>query len=219
MRPTRLAVERLHDHWTWEPEWTRERPRYLWYLTFEDQPRLAEVATEPTRALARTQCVDVVPPRWRHLTLADIGFADEVDDGRVDAVATAVREALVDEPAVRLKLGPVCTMGDSVVLAAGPVDPLRTLRTRVWRATADAGASPRLRTDPEFWPHVSLCYLNGRTDAAAVLGVVHSLPETVTQTKCDRVTLALVSRVDGHYRWEARARLELGIPADARPGS
>jgi 2'-5' RNA ligase len=210
MGPSRRAVERLQDHWSWEPEWTRERPRYLWYLTFEDQPRLAEVATEPTQALTRTQCVDVVPPRWRHLTLADIGFVDEVDEPRAEAVNTAVRETLADQPPLRLELGPVVTLGDSVVLAAGPVEPLSELRERVVRATFGAGAFPRLQTDPVFAPHVSLCYLNGRTDAAAVLDVLESLPETTAEVTCDRVTQALVSRTDGHYRWRARAELRLG---------
>jgi 2'-5' RNA ligase len=207
MRPRRSAAERLQDHWTWEPQWTRERPRYLWYLTFEDQPRLADVAAGPTDALARTQCVDVVPPRWRHLTLADIGFADELEEPVVDAVTSAVRDTLHDRPPLRLELGPVRTMGDSVVLAAGPVDELRELRERVWDATAEAGASPRLRTDPEFSPHVSLCYLNDRTDAHAVMDVVASLPRTSAEVRCDRLTQALVRRTDGHYQWSARAQL------------
>lgn len=210
LHPTRPAAEVLYDHWTWEPEWTRQRPRYLWYLTFEDQPRLDDLAAGPTEALARTQCVDVVPPRWRHLTLADIGFADELEEDQLEAVTRVAREALADQPPLRLELGPLVTMGDSVVIAAGPVDPLRDLRERLWHATAEAGGCPRLQTDPEFLPHVSLCYLNGHTDAEAVIGVLESLPEVAADVSCDRLTQALVSRTDGHYRWRARTELRLG---------
>jgi 2'-5' RNA ligase len=101
-------------------------------------------------------------------------------------------------------------MGDSVVLAAGPVAPLRELRDRVWRATATAGVAPRLEAGVEFSPHVSLCYLNDRTDCGRVLEAVAAVPETRTEVSCDRVTQVLVNRTEGHYSWRAQAELSLG---------
>jgi hypothetical protein len=80
---------RLGDHRAWRPEWTPERPRLLWYLTFEDQPAVRDLAAPTSAALAETSA-DVIPPRWLHLTLCDIGFADEVDPAGVIEAAKAV---------------------------------------------------------------------------------------------------------------------------------
>jgi 2'-5' RNA ligase len=100
-------------------------------------------------------------------------------------------------------------MEDAVVLAAGPLEPLRALRHRVTAATRRAGVDPLLEVDQEFWPHVTLGYLHAGTDSGAVSEVVRSAPQGTAEVTCDRLTQALVSRVDGHYRWRARAELDL----------
>jgi hypothetical protein len=111
--------EWLRDHWRWWPEWTSERPRVLWYLAFQHRPEVARFGARTSEELRRARCVDVVPDRWLHLTLCDIGFVDEVGPDRLDAAAEAVTEALGDQPPIRLTLGPAVTLPDASCLPRG----------------------------------------------------------------------------------------------------
>jgi 2'-5' RNA ligase len=95
------------------------------------------------------------------------------------------------------------------VPAAGPVEESRSLQTRVRTATARAGIAVEGLLDDDFWPHVSLCYLNGRTDPELLRTVVEGAPDTATEVVTDQLTQAVVTRADGHYRWQARARIYL----------
>ncbi len=70
-------VREFRDHWTWRPDWTADRPRLLWYLTFEDAPQLRS-AVEPAAGPLKEAGTDIVAPDWLHLTVADVGFADEL---------------------------------------------------------------------------------------------------------------------------------------------
>ncbi len=214
------TATRLGDHGAWRPEWTSSRPRLLWYLTFEDQPQVARGFRRTMAALRRIGCVHVVPEPWLHLTVAHIGFADEVDDARLDAAAGAVEEVARDTAPLRLTTGSVRTLSDAVVVAVDPVDQvdrLRRLQAEVRSATVGAGVPPDAE-DEWFWPHVSLGYAHGRTDATRVAEVVESTPPTPTEVVTDRLTQAVVTRAHGHYRWQARAELSLTGSEDVEAG-
>src|SRR4051812_5589617 len=103
------AVRGFKDHWSWRPDWTASRPRWLWYLTFEHQPDVSAAAAPAAESLRATGA-DVVPPEWLHLTVTDIGFADEVDEWTLQIAADAVREALQETPALELELGPLAVL-------------------------------------------------------------------------------------------------------------
>jgi 2'-5' RNA ligase len=203
------------DHWTWRPEWTASRPRLLWYLTFEHAPDVAAAALPISETLGACQ-VDVVPSRWLHLTVTDIGFADEIDDFALAAAAEAVRHAVRGEPALELTLGPVSTLPGAVVLAADPVDRLCRLRRLVRESLRGVGIRPPDDIEGHFRPHVSLAYVNRRTDPARLKTAVagSAAREAMIKVRCDRVEQVLVTRSDGHYRWALldQARL-VGAPA------
>jgi 2'-5' RNA ligase len=213
MHVPRPEADELRDHWGCWPEWTHERPRLLWYLTFEDQPEVAEPYASTRAMLAGATSLDVVPTRWLHLTLADVCFVDQIDVTGVDRVADRVAEAVCAEPPLRLALGPLTTLADAVVLAAGPPEPLHRLREQLREATGDAvpDAPPLAQpvADP-FWPHLTLSYLTGATEPHKVREVVETAPPVTSEVLADRVTLAEVTRSDGHYYWSPRARVPLG---------
>lgn len=206
--PGWVETERLHDHWEWRPEWTADRPRLMWYLTFERKPEVGE-ALAGSQAGLRTSGADVIPARWLHLTLGDVGFASEVDAHQARRVVAAVAHALREQPPIPMVLGPVGTMRDAVVLSVDPVDVLTGLRERVLAATFADGRLPLPPDDEPFWPHVSLCYLNALTDQRALRAAVLAAPPAAVAVACDRLTLAVVDRVHGHYRWRTLAQVAL----------
>jgi hypothetical protein len=211
-------VDRFTDHWSWRPEWTEQRPRLLWYLTFEGVPDVHRLA-EPAAGRLRDARADVIPSQWLHLTVSDIGFADEVDHPARVAGAAAVRRLLGGEGPLDLTLGPVAVLPGAVVLPAAPRGPLAHIRDALRCATAGAGTDPADDLDGEYWPHVSLCYVNRRTDHERLWAAVRSAGQGTVGARCDRLAQALVTRRDGHYRWKVLHEVRLSQqPAERAPG-
>jgi 2'-5' RNA ligase len=201
---------RLGDHTTWRPEWTSCRPLLWWYLTFDHLPAVAEHATRTSAPLQPLSSVDVPPTEWLHLTLCEVGFRGEVDDGRVRAGVAAVRGALRDAAPLDLRLGPVNSLDDAVVLEAGPVETLRDLRATVRGAMAASGVAPLQRDEAHFWPHVTIGYLNAAADHRALMETVGAPAATTTSVTADRLELVEVTRADRHYRWRTLDSVRLG---------
>jgi 2'-5' RNA ligase len=203
------TVEQLLDHWSsWRPEWTGGRERLLWYLTFEERPEVAARAAAAEAALGEL-ALDVVPTRWLHLTLADVGFADSIDPDAFRAMGRSVARALADRPQVQLTLGPVALMVDAVVLVAQPPRQVAELRDVV-RAAGEAHGLPLADADEGFWPHVTLGYVNGATDHDRLLALMDGPQSDPVDVTCDRLRQVLVVRTGGHYRWHGMGDVPLG---------
>jgi 2'-5' RNA ligase len=201
---------RLGDHTTWRPDWTSCRPLLWWYLTFDHLPAVAEHASRTAEALRPLPHVDVPPSEWLHLTMCEVGFRGQVDEHGLEAGVSAVREALQDAAPVDLRLGPVNSLDDAVVLEARPLDALRGLRATVRGAMAQAGIDPVQRDEAQFWPHVTIGYLNAATDHQALMDAVGSRGTTTTSVRADRLELVEVTRADRHYRWRTLESVRLG---------
>jgi 2'-5' RNA ligase len=202
--------ERLGDHTAWRPEWTAQRPLLWWYLTFGHLPAVAQHAARAAAPLKPLGHVDVPPPEWLHLTLCEVGFRGDADDTRVLEGVRGVREALQAAAPVELTIGPVNSLVDAVVLEAGPLDALRGLRATVRSAMAAAGVVTPQPDEDDFWPHVTIGYLNAGDDHHGLMDVVGAAAGASTTVTADRLELVEVTRVDRHYRWRSWAALRLG---------
>ena len=205
----RPVATSLVDHWGWRPDWQAERPCLMWYLTFEDQPELADLALRSHERLRPLGAVDLIPVPWLHLTLDEVGFVDAVGLEDVDRVVESVRAVIADWRSGPIRLGPVTTMEDAVVLAATSTADLDELCGRLRTATTAV-----LARDPDyeplpFWAHVSLAYTNQPCDAASVLAPLATLADQTLTVSVPRLTLAAVTRRDRHYQWSVRAALPL----------
>ena len=205
----RPVATSLVDHWGWRPDWQVERPCLMWYLTFEDQPELADLALRSHERLRPLDTVDLIPVPWLHLTLDEVGFVDAVGPEDVDRVVESVRAVIADWRSGPIHLGPVTTMEDAVVLAATSAADLDELCGRLRTATtAVLARDPGYEPIP-FWGHVSLAYTNQPCDAASVLAPLTALAGETLTVSVPRLTLAAVTRRDRHYQWSVRASLPL----------
>ncbi|WP_148574573.1 2'-5' RNA ligase family protein [Nocardioides caldifontis] len=203
------AVDTLLDHWTsYRPDWTGGRERLLWYLTFEERPEVAARAAAAEEALGAC-ALDVVPARWLHLTLADVGFVDTVDPTAFRAAGADVRRELARRPQVHLSLGPIALMEDSVVLVAQPYDDVVRLRDVV-REAGEAHGLPLADAEEAFRPHVTLGYANTATDQDRLAALVAGEQLPPVEVTCDRLRQVQVTRGEGHYRWHTMSDLPLG---------
>ncbi len=175
-----------------------------WYLTFDDIPEMAAVA----RGLAprlKHPLLDVIPAQWLHVTLVEVGYADELRQGAVDhliKVAESISSSLVTP---RIELGPLDAIPGAVVLRAGPESRLATLRLLLSSISSSEWPKSHPGDPIVFIPHVSLAYLNGPGDATKLLERLPQLP--VMRLGAPTLTLAAVTRRDRHYKWSALANI------------
>jgi len=209
-REARAAPQfHMRDHWQWRPEWAVDRPCLLWYLTFENQPRLWQAAEELQSRLHEARTVDPVPPQWLHLTLEDVAFVDELAPAQVEDIVELAGVAVDGWSAPPLTLGPVAAMGSALVLEAGPREKLRELRDRLRACTALAVGPDRVRGPEQFRPHVSFGYINGPCEARAMVEPIEDLVSEHITVSVPQLTLAAVTRRNRHYQWTARAALDV----------
>lgn len=191
----------LKDHWQWRPEWAIERPCLMWYLTFENQPELHELATRAQSCLQGVETVDLVPPQWLHLTLDDVGFVDEMPLARFDDVLESARVGMEGWEVPSMTLGPVDTMADALVLRAAPEDELGLLRARLRSSTVTALGAKASSGPATFWPHVTLAYINHACDRRTVMEPLAAVSSDEVVVARPQLALAAVTRRDRHYQW------------------
>jgi hypothetical protein len=210
------TTTRMRDHWVWRPEWTPDRTCLYWYLTFRGEDIARLVGEAALEAVRRTSWLDAIPPQWCHVTLTDIGFADELHPTDVRRVTEAVAEAVAGQERLPLSLGPVQAFPSAIVLAAGPLGRLRPVREAVRGATSAVLGDRHTNVHGNlFWPHVSLGYSNRTVGAAGVARLLRRLGAVDGRLDVDALTLAAVTRRDRHYQWQVTAQVPLA--GAARP--
>ncbi len=208
-RPTPRAIE-LADHWAWRPEWTPERTCLYWYLTFRADDIAAAIGDDALDLVRRTRWLDAVPPEWCHVTIADVGFTDQLEPSDAEHVRAAVADEMAGQGPLRLALGPMRTFATAVVVSVGPVERLRDIRARVRRATsATIGARHADFHRHPYRPHMTLGYAHEAVGAEAATPFGEALPEVSSVVDVDALTLVAVTRRDHAYRWEVRAQVPL----------
>jgi 2'-5' RNA ligase len=199
----------LRDHWQWRPEWASNRPCLLWYLAFPDQPALWGLAERVHARVNRVKAVDVVPLRWMHLTLDDVGFVDELTPGQVEDVVESVHAALEGWKVPPIILGPVTTTVGALVLRGAPEVELGQLRDRLRASTGAVLGPDAASVLGDFWPHVTLAYSNDACDRRTVMEPLGAISSDRVVVAGSHLTLAAVTRRSRHYQWTARSVIAL----------
>lgn len=209
------APEHLVEHWRWRPEWTPGRVCVWWYLTFEDHPVVAALAGAVGEQISGSVNVDLVPSEWLHLSLGEVGFADELPSGELGGVIDQARAALWSVGSFILRVGPVATLPGAVVLQAHSGTGVEQLRRHLPRRSPGSVPSAVPWPGPEeVEPHLSVAYINTHCEREDVMGHLTSeaLPVSL---RVEAVVLAAVTRRARHYEW---TRLDV-IPLAGLPSS
>src|ERR1700730_2680196 len=192
--PTQMA-----NHWWQRPGRRPGRELYHWHMLFHDQPTVRELAATAQERLAGMSGLDMVPMRWLHLTTYIVGFADEIPDGGVEAMAAEARRLLAGIAPIAVNLGRVFYHPQAVVLAVEPVGALDPVLDAVRVATRSAGCEGHTDTDP-WLPHVSVAYSNRSGPAAPIIAALGgSLPKVEVTLRS--VSLVAQTQVERTWQW------------------
>jgi 2'-5' RNA ligase len=156
--------------------------------------------------------LDMVPPGGLHLTLARVGWTDEVSEALALRTAARLNEASL--PPVTTTTSPARISPGAVVLDLLSAEAVMPLYEQVTAAVCDEleQAGHEL-PHCDFWPHVSLAYPNrvASTEQAAQRLAELPTPEPVpVRLEGTRLVRLWVER--GRYGWEAVRPLTGGLP-------
>jgi 2'-5' RNA ligase len=214
--PATGALPRMIDHWWWRPGWRVGRRFYMWYVTFEQDDAVRNLALAYTRRL-RLRTLDVIPPQWLHLTMLGVGFVDQIDEAEAQRIAESARRRLARLAPITVRIGPAVVDREVVRLEVTPAEPVSGLRQELLGAITDVwGADRAPEPDDGFFPedaylpHITLAYSNTDADMQAVLDVVRRDEPAPVTTTLRRVELVAVHRDNRMYEWTALADADLG---------
>ncbi len=214
-----VNVERTRDHWYWRPGWRIGRRFHTWHLTFGDDPAMHRLVAAYQQSLARTPGLDLIPPRWLHLTTQGLGFTDDLSTSDVDAVVAAVRRRLADVPAPLVTFHRPIVIAEAIVLPPHPTEPVRQVREAIRAGIADAWGAQRVpEPTNRFRPHVSLAYSNTAAPAAPIIAALDATQPEPATIRLAEASLILLGRDEHLYRWNEYATATIGHvqpPTDA----
>ncbi|WP_147063642.1 2'-5' RNA ligase family protein [Knoellia locipacati] len=158
--------------------------------------------------------LDLVEPRWLHMTVLGVAFVDEVDQrgmtrllDRASTLVAAVPPIDMVAAAPRARTDAVW-MSVSTTPSIGPLreDLAETVRTCLGR---EPHALPLPRTG--FQPHISIAYANADPPRAQEvderLGAVDLPP---TPFRASHLSLLRLRREDARWSWDGEERIPFG---------
>lgn len=190
----------LANHWWWRPGWGPGTRYLTWHLTFKHAPEMSALAKSYQQALEPFTALDLVQPRWLHLTLTGVGHANQVDPHQLDRIIDRVRTTVT--PGVTLAFDGVVVGHEAVALVVRPSHELDQLHTDLVTAITDVlqDDAPRANPHAQFAPHVSLAYANATQPAAPVRTALETIASTCTITS-PALSLIELQRDNQAYEW------------------
>ncbi len=209
---------RMQDHWWWRPGWHVGRRAYTFHITFDDDTAVDGIAdlrrltSEYQRALATLPGLDMVPLRWLHLTMQNVGFTDEVSAADARAVLAAARDRCSELPPFGLALGQAEVRGEAVALRPFRAEPVCQVRDAVRAAIRTV--RDVVPEAPEhargFDPHVSIAYSNRDTPSDPVADAIERVASEVAAVTVRAAKLIVLDRDERVYRWTTFGDVTLG---------
>jgi 2'-5' RNA ligase len=196
----------MTDHWAAEPGIDQQARLVMWPITLGADPAVTGLATLAQQRMAGIPGLDLVPPRWLHVTTLTSGPADESSPGAVTAMIQEASDLLADVAPITITLGRVLYHPRAIMLDVGPDTPFQQLITALQAAASHAGLTARPYHDP-WRPHITVAYSKSDRPAGPIIEALgRSLPpRTATIRSVSLVTQSARQR----WAWDLIADLPL----------
>lgn len=191
----------LRDHWWLRSGWRPDTRMLSWYLTFEGETSLHELARQAQAALAGIDVLDPVPPEWLHLSLAAFGATDDVTEDCVRQAINAAHERISALGSLELSFSQAVVYAESVVLCPDDSPGLSALRAALLESVRQVRGEGAPADGGDFAPHLSVAYAHGPAAGADVVQALALANLPPVEGVHPTLTLAEVHRDGRLYRW------------------
>jgi hypothetical protein len=209
-------VESVRNHWRWRPGWPAGRHVCACHLILDDQPRLRELIRHYQDALAHLPNLDLIPPRWLHLTMQRIGFADEISPGELAAVTGRIADRLRGVPVPVVTFHRPTVRSEAVYLEALPAEPTYQLRLAAYQAVAAAIGTRQVQEAPprreQYTPHVSAAYVNRDGPAQPIIDALRDTQQPAVTVTFRVAWILTLHRDHQMYEWTSATPIPIGPP-------
>ena len=194
----------MSDHWEIQPGTHQQTRQLMWPITVGADQAATELASHAHQRLTGIPGLDLVPPRWLHLTTLTTGPADNIAPAALASMTKEAQHLLAAITPITITLGRILYHPRAVMLDAGPAEPFQPVIEAIRTAARHAGHSAQLYHDP-WRPHITLAYSNTTQPAAPIIEALgRNLParqitirsvSIVTQAPSQRWTRDLIAEL------------------------
>lgn len=199
------------DHWAREGPWRPGQRLWALYVTCGSIPPVVAYATAFQERLTAMRGLDLVDPRWLHLTVLGVAFVEDVEPAgmaRLVERATAIAAA---EPALEMVAEAPRARTDAVWMAVEATPSLIPLRNTLSRAVVSClGIEPHALPLPlaGFRPHISIAYANaGAPLVEEVDDALSSVDLPPVSFRVSHLSLIRLRREAPGWSWEGEQRI------------
>ncbi|WP_090069498.1 2'-5' RNA ligase family protein [Lentzea flaviverrucosa] len=182
---------------------------YTFFLTFEDDLRSSENVQYSYRALANAPELDIVRPRWMHITVQGVGFVDEVEPLAIEKLTGVIRQKLCSVGPLCMTLGPAVVAQEGVVLLTSHTVEMQRLQAILRDGIAEVLSEKESGFGAPLEPHVTLAYSHGVGSTEGVKSSLRGSEELFHQVTFNSIRLVILGRDDQTYTWTTAAKIPL----------
>lgn len=165
-------------------------------------------------ALAPLGNLDLIPPRWLHLTMQGIGFVDEISPDELTSVTRRIADRLRDVPVPVVTFDRPTVGQDAVYLRAHPAQPIYNLRLATYQAIASALGLGQfheaLPTRDQYTPHVSAAYVNSDGPAQPIFDALSPVQAPSVTATFRTASILTFHRDHQMYEWTSATAVPIG---------
>ena len=196
---TFIGLDQMTNHWS-RASWWPGRRAFYWYLTFDCNSELRSL-TEHCQSAIEAPHFDLVPPNDLHMTIARIGFEDELGEDELDAVATAARRVGQRISSFDILIGPLAGSSGAISFSVAPLEPIQRVREVLLATSAEGRKNSKFKND-YFRPHVGIAYCNTTIPTSRIIPKIQPLRELPpVRAHVAGANLVLLTRGEQSYRW------------------
>jgi 2'-5' RNA ligase len=209
-----MAGARMRDHWAREQPWRADQRLWALYVTCGSIPSVVGHARQYQERLFGMRGLDLVEPRWLHLTVLGVAFVDEVDPVAMARLVEQASAIVAEEPAMEMVAGAPRARTDAVWMPVSTTPSLVPLRNRLEEAVLSClGREPHALPLPlaGFQPLISVAY--STADAPLVDEVDDRLSGVElppVHFSASHLSLLRLRREAPRWSWDAEQRIPFG---------
>lgn len=207
----------MTDHWAREQQWRPGQGLWALYVICGSIPAVVGHATQFQERLSGMRGLDLVDPRWLHLTVLGVAFVEDVEPAALARLVDRVTAITAAEPAMEMVAGAPRARTDAVWMPVSTTPSVVPLRNSLEQAVVTClGRRPHpLPLPPEgFQPHVSIAYANA--DAPLVDEVddrLSGVDLAPVSFRASHLSLLRLRREAPRWSWDAEQRIPFGSNA------
>lgn len=209
----------MKDHWAREQPWRADQRLWALYVSCGSFPPVVAHAAVFQERLSGVRGLDLVEPRWLHMTVLGVAFVGEVDASAMARLVDRATAVAAAEPPLEMVAAAPRAMSDAVWMPVSTTPSLVPLRDSLEQVVLTClGREPHALPLPQagFQPHISIAYANAEAPPAdEVNDRLSGLDLPPVHFRASHLSLLRLRREAPRWSWDGEQRIPFG--GDAAP--